>query len=253
MQFTVDPGLLVGFCLALVRTTAFVLVCPPFNVPAIPVRIRAGIAVAISLAIAGQVDPGAVSLDTAGFVGALFTQAVAGLALGIFVMILFSAIQSAGDLIDLQVGFSLGSVIDPLSGNNAAPIARLYQMLGLAILFAINGHVLVVQGFIRSVEAVPMGAIDLGHLAEELAKLLTVLLAASIEIALPILAALFCTEVALGLLGKAAPQMNILVIGFAVKALVAFALLATTIVLLPESTQSLIERAVRSAGHVFGG
>ena len=253
MQFAVDPDLLVGFCFALVRTTAFVVICPPFNIPAIPVRIRAGIAVAISLSIAGHVDPGAIDLDTAAFVGALLTQAVAGLALGFIVMMMFSAIQSAGDLIDLQVGFSLGGVIDPLSGHTAAPIARLYQMLGLAILFAINGHVLVVRGFLRSIEAVPMGNIDLGQLAEQLAKLLTVLLSASIQIALPILAALFCTEVALGLLGKAAPQMNILVIGFAVKTLVAFALLATTLVLLPGSTQSLLERAVRTAGHIFTG
>ncbi|MGD9705391.1 MAG: flagellar biosynthetic protein FliR [Acidimicrobiia bacterium] len=253
MELAIDPAVLVGFCLALVRTTAFVVICPPFNMPAIPVKVRTGIAVAISIAITGRVTPGTVGLDTASFVSALFAQAIAGLALGIFVMVLFSAIQSAGELIDLQVGFSLGSVLDPLSGNTAAPIGRLHQILGLAIVFAVNGHILVVRGFLRSIDAVPVGGIDLGRLAEELSSLLTVLLAASIEIALPILTALFCIEVALGLLGKAAPQMNILVLGFAVKAMAAFALLATTIVLLPESTQSLLERAMRSAGRVFTG
>lgn len=247
------PDALVGFCLALVRTTAWIVICPPFNMPAIPARIRVGIAVAISFAVAGHVSPGAAGLDTPAFLGALVTQALAGLALGAFVFILFNAIQMAGELIDLQVGFSLGGVIDPLSGNTAAPIGRLHQILGLAIMFAINGHVLVVKGFLRSVEAVPVGTLDLGKLANELAQLLGVLFVASLEIALPILATLFCIEVALGLLGKAAPQLNILVIGFAVKAAVAFTLLGATLVLLPGSTQSLIERAVRSAGRVFTG
>jgi flagellar biosynthesis protein FliR len=253
VDVAIDPETLIGFCLALVRTTAFVLICPPFNIPAIPVRVRTGIAVAISLAITGRVAPGTVALDTPAFVGALLSQALAGVALGVFVMILFSAIQSAGELIDLQVGFSLGGVIDPMSGNMAAPIGRLHQMLGVAILFAVNGHLLVVRGFIRSIDAVPLGGVDLERMAAELTKLPTILLTASLEIALPILAALFCIEVALGLLGKAAPQMNILVLGFAVKTMVAFALLATTMVLLPDSAQSLIERAVRSAGRVFTG
>jgi len=253
MDVAVRPEALVGFCLALVRTTAWIVICPPFNMPAIPVRIRIGMAVAISFVVAGHVSPETVALDTASFLGALLTQALAGLAFGFFVFVLFNAVQMAGELIDLQVGFSLGGVIDPLSGNTAAPIGRLHQLLGLAILFAINGHVLVVRGFLRSVDAVPVGRLDLGQLAEELTKLLGVLLVASLEIALPILATLFCVEVALGLLGKAAPQLNILVLGFAVKAAIAFALLGTTLVLLPGSTQSLLERAVRSAGRVFTG
>ena len=77
-----------------------------------------------------------------------------------FVFVIFSAVQSAGELIDLQVGFSLGGVIDPLSGNNSTPIGRFHQLLGLAILFAINGHVIVARAFIRSVEVAPMGQLD---------------------------------------------------------------------------------------------
>ena len=67
------------------------------------------------------------------------------------------------------------------------------------------------------------------------------------------LAALFATEVVLGLLGKAAPQLNVLVLGFALKSLVAFALLGTTLVLLPETTSSLLGKAVRAGLQVFEG
>jgi flagellar biosynthetic protein FliR len=252
VQFLVEPSVLVGFCLVLVRSTAWVTICPPFNMPAIPVRVRIGFAVAMSIVLAGRVGEHVTSIETPALVGTMFTQLLAGFALGFFVFVIFSAVQSAGELIDLQVGFSLGGVIDPLSGNNSTPIGRLHQLLGLAILFAINGHVIVARAFIRSVEVAPLGSLDLGRLAESLAKLVAVLVAAAIEISLPVLTALFCTEVALGFLGKAAPQLNILVIGFAVKALIAFGLLGATLTLLPEAVESLLGRSLRAAFGVFG-
>lgn len=252
MQFFVEPSALVGFCLMLVRSGAWVSVCPPFNMPAIPVRVRAGFAVAMSLVLAGKVGAEVTSISTTALVGAMFTQLLAGFALGFFVLVIFSAVQSAGEMIDLQVGFSLGGIIDPLSGNNSTPIGRLHQLLGLAILFGINGHVIVARAFIRSVEVAPMGQLDGAGLAQSLARLVAILLAASIEIALPVLTALFCTEVALGFLGKAAPQLNILVIGFAVKSMIAFAMLGATLVLLPEAVESLLGRGLRAAFTVFG-
>lgn len=253
MKFPVDPAALVGFCLVLVRATAWVALCPPFNSPSIPKRVRGGFAVAVSFALASSVGGGVSDLSSSGLVAALLTEVLAGLGLGAFVFILFSALQAAGELLDLQVGFSLGGVIDPLSGNMSAPIGRLQQLLGIAILFSINGHLLVVRAFVESVHAAPLGKVDTAHLAEGLARLLGVFLVAAIEIALPILTALFCTEVALGLLGKAAPQLNILVIGFAVKTMIAFTLLGATLVMLPETTGSLLSRAIRAAGGIFTG
>lgn len=253
MQLLFEPSLMVGFCLVLVRATAWVAICPPFNSPAIPVRIRAGVAVSMSFVLARRVGEQITSVTTASLVGSLFTQLIAGFALGLFVFLIFSAIQSAGELIDLQVGFSLGGVIDPLSGNMSTPVGRLHQLLGMAVLFAINGHVLVARAFVKSVDAAPLGHLNGSTLTNSLVQLFAVLLRASLEIALPILTALFCAEVALGFLGKAAPQLNILVIGFAVKTMLAFALLGATLMLLPETVESLFGKALRAALGAFKG
>jgi flagellar biosynthesis protein FliR len=254
MELSFQPTTLIGFVLALARASAWLTFCPPFNSTLIPSRVRVGFSVALSFVLATRigatVDP---SITTPALVFALITQILAGLALGLFVLILFSALQAAGELMDLQVGFSLGGVIDPLSGNMAAPIGRLHQLLGITLLFAINGHVLLVHAFIESVRVAPLGKLDFTQLASSLASTLGVLFGAAIEIALPILAALFCAEVALGLLGKAAPQLNILVIGFALKTLIAFALLGATFVLLPESTTSLLGQALHAAARIFRG
>lgn len=253
MQIDIPTSTLVGFCFALVRTMAWIVICPPFNSPSVPIRIRVGLATAIAFVLAPQVGELAPSLALGPFVLAMLVQALAGFALGFAVLILFSTIQAAGDLIDLQVGFSLGQVLDPLSGTSAAPLGRFHQLLALTIVFAINGHVLVVRGFLRSVEAVPDGRVDLGRLGEQLTELLELFLAATVEIGLPVLAALFCTEVALGLLGKVAPQLNILVIGFAAKTAVAILLLGLTLALLPDTTESLVGKAVTAVARAFGG
>ena len=109
-------------------------------------------------------------------VSALFTQLFAGFVLGFFVSVIFSAVQSAGELMDLQVGFSLGGVIDPFSGNNSTPLGRMYQLIGVAILLAINGHIIVTRAFIHSVDTAPMGTLDFAQVAQSLARLVAVLL-----------------------------------------------------------------------------
>lgn len=251
MNLELASSTLVGFCLALVRTTAWIVICPPFNSPAVPKRVRIGLATAIAFAITHTIAPIAPQMQLVPFVMAILTQALGGLALGFTVFLLFHAIQSAGDLLDLQVGYSLGAVLDPISGASAAPIARFHQMIATVIVFAINGHVLVVRGFTRSVEAVPSGMIDLGAFAQQLTTMLSTYFAAAVEIAMPVMAGLFLAEIALGLVGKAAPGLNVLVIGFALKTFVAFGLLGLTLVLLPETSESLITQAVRAAGRAF--
>lgn len=254
MEVGIPAGTLVGFCAALVRTTAWISVCPPFNAPAIPRRIRVGLATAIAFVIAKDLSTaeGINGLGTGGFIVALLIQALAGLALGFAVYVLFAAIQAAGELIDLQIGFSIGAVFDPLSGAQASPVGRLHQMLALVLLLAMNGHVMVVSGYLRSVEAVPDGTVDLAVLGSEMLDVLTAFMIAAVEISLPVLAALFCTEVALGLIGKAAPQMNIMVLGFAAKTAVALALVGMTLVLLPEATESVVGRGIRGVARAFG-
>lgn len=253
MNLTFAPATLVGFCLVLVRSSAFVALCPPFNSPALPARVKVGFSVALSFLLATRIGEQVTDISTSALIASFGSQFIAGLGLAAFVFVIFQALQSAGELIDLQVGFSMGALLDPLSGNMSAPIGRFHQLLGITILFAINGHVLVVRAFLESVHAAPLGKIDTAALAQGLLHMLGVLLVAAIEIALPIITALFLTEVALGLLGKAAPQLNILVIGFGLKALIAFSLLATTLVLLPGSTESIVGQGIRAAGKIFKG
>lgn len=249
----VDAVLLLGFCLGLVRAAAWVSFSPPFSAMALPVRVRLAFSMALALSVAGRLaDPSLLDSDIIGLIGVLLAQAFSGAALGFAVHVLFAALAAAGDMIDSLAGFAIGATIDPLTGAGSSPFARLYQLLGVAFLFATGGHLLVVRGFIRSVELGTLELSSLGAFASGLLQLLGVMLLAALEIAIPVLAALFLAEVALGLISRAAPQLNVYVMGFALKTVIALVLASATLTMLGSAAESLVGRAVMSALRAFG-
>ncbi|MFZ4718676.1 MAG: flagellar biosynthetic protein FliR [Ilumatobacteraceae bacterium] len=252
MRVTADPALLGAFLLALVRCTAFLVACPFFNGPWVPFRVRLGFGMALALPLTIHFRDVPLPGSTAGWIVAFIVQAIAGIIVGLSLLIVFAGVQAAGELIDLQVGFSYSGTVDPVAGVTSTPVARIVQMTGTAVVFAAGGHLLVIRGFLRTVDAVPIGTIDIAAFGSRTLALASTVFIAAIEIALPVLAALFCAEIALGLLGKAAPQMNILVIGFAAKSAITIALLALVLAAQPGAITALIERGLRASFQAFG-
>ena len=107
MNITLNFEWIEAVMLAGVRMVAFLVVAPPFSYNAIPLRIKGMLALGLALAVSPKVTPGYVSPDTAGFVGALILEIMVGGVLGFLVLVVFSAIQSAGNLIDMFGGFQL--------------------------------------------------------------------------------------------------------------------------------------------------
>ena len=155
MTLQVDPALLVGFLLALIRASAWLVVAPPFNSRAIPSRVKLGLAGALAVFVAPKLAATPVSLATGSFFAAVLLQVAVGLTLGFVALILFSAVQAAGQMIDLMGGLSLAQAFDPFSNVQSSVFGRFYQILAIVMLFAINGHLLMVEGFLRSFRAVP--------------------------------------------------------------------------------------------------
>ncbi len=253
MVIDIDPTLLAGFLFALVRTGAWIAVAPPFSSSGIPVRVKLGISVAMSLMLAPTFDGGPEVLETFAFLSALVYQALVGLALGFAVYLLFAAVQAAGEMIDMSGAFSSASLYDPFSNAASTPIGRMFQMLAITILFVTNGHVLLMRGLMTSFEAAPLSGLRLESVADFLVRDISTFFVAAVQIAFPMLAALFLAEVALGLLTRAAPQINILVIGFNVKVLVLIFMTGLTLAVLPAAVERIVEQAVMAPRGWFGG
>ncbi|MDL9977861.1 flagellar biosynthetic protein FliR [Microbacterium sp. ASV49] len=218
MNIPLDFAWIEATSLACVRITAFLAVAPPFSNGSIPMRIRAMLGVGLALAVSPVVTAGYVRLGTGVFLLALVGQAITGALLGFLVMLLFSAVQGAGSLIDVFGGFQLAQAYDPGIGINAAPFTRLFQMTAIVLLFTSGGYQLVLGGLFRSFDAVPVtGMIDLDRPTAALVGAAGQMLVSAVQIAGPLLIVLFLADVGLGLITRVAPALNAFALGFPIK------------------------------------
>jgi flagellar biosynthetic protein FliR len=253
MEISLAPQALTGFLLVFVRAIAWIVIAPPFSMRAIPIQVKLGLAGALAVASGPGLAPESVALETVPLIGATLMQVAIGLILGFLTLMFISAVQAAGDMIDLFGGFSISTAFNPLSDSSAGVFGRFYNLLALTLLFAINGHLLLVRGFLTSFEAVPLSGLALNDLSSIFVDTIGQFLLAAIEIAAPLLAVLFLAEVALGLLSRAAPQMNVFALGFSLKIMVALGLAGLALPVLPGAVTSLVEGAVRAGGTALRG
>jgi flagellar biosynthetic protein FliR len=253
MHIPIDFTWLEATALACVRITAFLVLAPPFSHGTVPMRVRAMLGVGLALAVSPVVTPGYEQLDTGAFLLALAGQALTGALLGFLVMVLFSAIQGAGHLVDTFGGFQLAQAFDPGMAINGAQFTRLFQMTAIVLLFASDGYQLVLGGLFRSFDAVPVtGVIDLGRPAEALVGAAGQMMLSAVQIAGPLLIVLFLADVGLGLVTRVAPALNAFAMGFPIK--IGLTLLLATFVYaaLPSVVAAIADDAARLLLGVSG-
>jgi flagellar biosynthetic protein FliR len=247
MDLSVPSATLAALLLGTARATGFVVLAPPFNNSAIPMPVKGALALALSLVVFPHLSADMPAV-TAGFlVVTAITEAVIGAALGFVVQVLFTAVQMAGDIIDVVGGFSLQPAYDPMSLTVSSSIGRLHYLLATTLLFTSGGHLLLVRGFVTSYEGLPLGGvIDTAQLGRAMMTALAMMFLAAVQIAGPMVAVLLLADVALALLSKAAPSLNIFALGFPVKIMLTLTLLGLTFPLLPTALDALLTTAVQA-------
>jgi flagellar biosynthetic protein FliR len=209
--------------------------------------VKGALALALSVALMTRIAADLPEPTTGFIVVGAVTEVAIGAALGFVVHVLFAAVQYAGDLIDLTGGFSLQPAYDPLSMTTSSSVGRLHYLLATTLLFTSGGHLLIVRGFATSYEGLPVGAsVPTEQLAQVLITALSMMFLAALQIAGPMVAVLLLADVALALLSRAAPALNIFSFGFPVKIMLTLALLGLTFPLLPPALDALLEHAVRA-------
>jgi flagellar biosynthesis protein FliR len=250
----ISTASLTALLLASVRAAAWLVVCPPFNSRIVPAPIKALLSLAISLPLVPRLAGQAPALETGPLLVAVVEQVVVGTALGFITAIFFAAIQAAGDLIDTFGGFSLSFAFDPMSASQSSVFGRFYNLIAITLLFVSDGHQMVLRGFLQSYRTLPLdGTLSLSKLGAVITHGLPEMFLAALQIAGPLIAVLFLTDVAFGLLNRVAPALNAFALGFPAKILVVLLLGGSAIAMLPNALRNLIERAVQAVLAVAGG
>jgi flagellar biosynthetic protein FliR len=221
-----------GFILVLARISPLFVLAPLFSSSMVPARARSVVAVALAVGIAPlALAPHAhVPIDALGYSALLLKEVLVGLGFSFSLGALFAAFSAAGGFADAVVGFSFGSLLDPITGNQGGVLNQVYAMFGLLIFVAINGDGWVIEGLARSYDAIPLTASpDIRSLTHGAELAFSGIFASAVEICAPVLLAMLLTDAAFGLVSRVMPSLNVFAVGFPAKVTVGLIVLAASL------------------------
>jgi flagellar biosynthesis protein FliR len=254
VNWNVPIAEMLAVMLGSIRAGAWMLISPPFNSRLIPTQIKALLSVGIALPMAPSLVNSIPSIQTPDIIASALLQFFIGAALGFVTLLMFSAVQAAGDLLDVFGGFTLAQAYDPLSMAQSSIFGRFYNLVAVTLLFASQGHQLILRGFMQTYRTLPLNAsFSMGTFDELLIKGVGEMFVAALQIAGPLIAVLFLTDVAFGLLNRVAPALNAFQLGFPAKIFLVLTVGATAIAMLPQAVGTLVNKAVAAVIHLSGG
>lgn len=240
-----------GLMWPLARILGLIATAPLFNNQKIPARGRIALAVLLALIVAPSV-PAQVATEPMSFPGLLILaqQMLIGLAMGMAMRIVFAAVEMAGEIIGMTMGLGFATFYDPQSAAHTSAISQFLSLVMLMLYLAMNFHLMLLSVLVDSFSTMPVGAGSLGMGLEQLVSWAGRIFSAGVQLSLPIVAALLINNIALGILTRAAPQLNIFGIGFPVAIGVGFIMIALTIPYLAVPMERLMQEGLDMAAQL---
>ncbi len=236
------------FLLIMMRMSSMMIVAPFYSSGVLPFQVRAAISFLISIVIfpiiasRGYTLPGSMG----GYYLLVLQEVTIGLFIGFLVSVIFAAYQLAAQYFSVQIGFGINEVLDPLGQVSVPLVGQLKNLIGLLVFLSINGHHFLIKAIYRSYDLVPILRLDramLGGMMKFMMHAFSGMFVIALKISLPILATVFLITIAMGILAKAAPQMNIMMLQFPIQIVVSFGLMILVSPLIVRIIQVSLERS----------
>jgi len=208
-----------GFFWVLVRVSIILFLLPIFGAKGIPILWKAGFSLLISMILTPLVPPPKIFPGTVleVLIGVI-SEGMMGVLMAFGVRMLFATVQIAGQFMAFQMGFSMARAMDPVTGAQSTVLSQFLYLFMVLIFFSIDGHHYFIQALANSFYVVPPNSFHLNaSLSTLLIKTSSQMLVIALKIAAPVIIALFLTSLALGIVARTVPQVNILMVGFPIK------------------------------------
>ncbi|GAA0461355.1 flagellar biosynthetic protein FliR [Alkalibacillus silvisoli] len=220
----IDFTRLPAFFLILARLGGFFFLAPLFSYHTIPMMHRIGLVVVLAWIMYLSLDVPAMLFDGQ-YVLLLLKEVTIGILLALVAYIILAGVQIAGGFIDFQMGFAIANVVDPQTGVQSPIIGQYYYIFALLLLVATNAHHLLIDGIFYSYQFIGFQEMIPIH-SESFVQFIIVTMSGmfllAFQIAIPIVGTLFLVDVALGMIARTVPQMNVFVVGLPLKILTSF-------------------------------
>ncbi len=249
-------NLLPLFTIVLFRTASILFFSPVFNQTGVPLLVKIGLSLVVAFVIFPTVNNSQQTLpdDVLPFVLLIFKEIAIGFVIGYGATLVFGAFVMAGELIGGEMGLHMAEIVNPLFGGEINPIAHMFQMLGLILLLAIDGHHWIINALVLSYKTVPIPEfIGPGITMGKVIQLFQGLFISAIKIAAPIMIILFLIVVVAGLIGRSIPQINIFMVIFPMKIIAGFIILGITFPFIVRAMEYLLNILRKDLFSVVGG
>ncbi|MEA1961743.1 MAG: flagellar biosynthetic protein FliR [Bacillota bacterium] len=217
------PFAMEGFLMIVGRISGLFLSAPIFASKQLPRTIKILIIVLLSAMMANFVPiQYKVPLENpALFLAAFIVEIFIGYCIGFVAYVVFAAIQLAGQLMDMQMGFAMVNVVDPQSGMQIPLMGNLGYLLALLIYLSMNGHHYLLQAVVQSYQVIPVLGVNLGSNFIDLIIQVTVyMFVIAVKISAPIVVSVMITDIAMGFIGRTVPQLNVFIVGLPLKIMI---------------------------------
>jgi len=235
-----------------IRLTGMMLFAPFFGSVVIPARVKAMLVLALSFVVYPTVERGIDSGILAHWPLLVFTEFIIGVGMGIATNIVFEAALLAGQVVGVQMGYSLVNILDPQTQVETTVIPMFYQSILMLLFLQMDVHLWILRAVDKSYSYLPPGTAHLTNLFT-FATCRTVgeIFALGVQVAAPVLAATLAADIILGLLGKSSPQMPLMLLGPAVKSLLGIAVLIATLKYWPDLFHRMFTAAITNSEQLL--
>lgn len=245
--FNYDPNTVLSLILTMMRVSIVMFMLPVFSTENIPMAVKGAITVVFTLGVWPHLALDGTSLPThpLGIMLLMLGEVIIGLVLGMAVNFLFMGIQAGGELLGFQMGFTMITIADPLTGNQTGATAFFLWMVALLTFLTLDGHLYMIKGFAASFRLVPPGGLLISKtLLDQVLQLSSGVFILALKIAAPVMVALFMVETALALVARTSPQIHIMEFGFPIKIGVGFFFVGLLLVVMAEEIRFFIGNIV---------
>ena len=224
-------ALIAGYLWPFTRIMGLLAIAPLFGNNGVPARLKVALGMLLSAIVAPTIAA-LPAMDPMSIPGVLLLaqQFIIGIAMGFAMRIVFTAVELAGELCVLTMGLGFATFFDPQSSGRSSAISQFLSLLTLMVYLAANLHLVVLSTLVDSFATMPISATPMGgDLFRQLVGWGGRIFSAGLQLALPVVAGLLITNIALGILTRAAPQLNLFGVGFPITLSVGFLMLALTV------------------------
>ncbi len=215
MQFEFET-----FFLVFARIMAFFVAAPTFSMRSIPVQVKISLGLVLTVMVFGTLTDPTVNTSSSllGFSLMVLQETILGLAIGYLANLSFLALNMGGQFIDFQMGLSIGAIYDPTMGTQSTLFGSLYNWMAMLLLFAIDGHHLIIYAIVQSFTELPAGVLNMSNFVmTDIVVMFTSSIKTAFQISMPILVVLLLTDIIMGIIARTVPQLQVFVLAVPVK------------------------------------